>query len=79
MTTLTVRAVPLLLLAAVALAPPPAVAADRPASAANRAAPVSTGDIAPDFTLDGQDDRRYKLSAERGRRPVVLVFYRGYW
>ena len=44
-----------------------------------RAAPVATGDTAPDFTLEDQDGRKLTLSAERGKRPVVLVFYRGYW
>jgi len=51
-----------------------------PAGAAEpRAALVATGDVAPDFTLDDQDGRPHRLSAERGKRPVVLVFYRGYW
>jgi len=42
---------------------------------------VSTGDVAPDFTLpgtDGSDEGRrdYSLSAYRGQ-PVVVVFYPG--
>lgn len=48
-------------------------------SDAPRAAPVGVGDVAPDFTLEDQGGRRRTLSAERGQRPVVLVFYRGYW
>jgi peroxiredoxin len=40
---------------------------------------VKAGDIAPDFTLADQDGRSLTLSAERGKRAVVLVFYRGYW
>lgn len=49
------------------------------ATSASRSAPIGAGDIAPDFTLEAHDGRRYTLSAERGRRPVVLVFYRGHW
>ncbi len=44
-----------------------------------RGAPVAAGDAAPDFTLADQGGRQLTLSAERGKRPVVLVFYRGYW
>jgi cytochrome oxidase Cu insertion factor (SCO1/SenC/PrrC family) len=44
-----------------------------------RPALVATGDVAPDFALPDQDGRRHALSAEHGKRPVVLVFYRGHW
>ena len=44
-----------------------------------RDSPVGVGDIAPDFTLEDHNGRRRTLSAERGKRPVVVVFYRGYW
>jgi cytochrome oxidase Cu insertion factor (SCO1/SenC/PrrC family) len=40
---------------------------------------IGTGDIAPDFTLTDHEGRTHTLSAERGKRPVVLVFYRGHW
>lgn len=36
----------------------------------------ATGDLAPDFSLEGVPPRTYTLSEERGR-PVVLVFYPG--
>ncbi len=49
-----------------------------PATAA-RTAPVGTGEMAPDFTLEDQQGRNMTLSASRGKNPVVLVFYRGYW
>jgi len=49
------------------------------AMAAERAAPVATGDMAPDFALTDQNGRSHALSAERGKRAVVLVFYRGHW
>lgn len=48
-------------------------------AAAKRAGPVKAGEIAPDFTLTDQNGRSHSLSGERGKRPVVLVFYRGYW
>lgn len=44
-----------------------------------RAAPVGTGETAPDFTLEDQQGRNVTLSASRGKNPVVLVFYRGNW
>lgn len=47
--------------------------------AAQRATPVKTSETAPDFTLTDQNGRSHALSAERGKRAVVLVFYRGYW
>jgi len=44
-----------------------------------RAAPVMVGETAPDFTLEDQNRRKITLSESRGKSPVVLVFYRGYW
>lgn len=35
---------------------------------------ISKGDMAPDFTLKGHDDKDYTLSTLRGRK-VVLIFY----
>lgn len=55
------------------------VAAPTPLKAAGPGAPAGVGDIAPDFTLPGQDGRQYTLSAERGQRAVVLICYRGHW
>lgn len=40
---------------------------------------VAVGDAAPDFTLEDQNGKRVTLSDARGKNPVVLVFYRGYW
>lgn len=57
-----------------------AAAADRQAGpGAKRETPVGVGDLAPDFTLEDQDGRSHSLSAQRGKQPVVLVFYRGHW
>jgi hypothetical protein len=40
-----------------------------------RAGRLSTGDLAPDFTLDTYNHSdRVALSSHRGQRPVVLVF-----
>jgi len=44
-----------------------------------RSTPVGVGDIAPDFTLEDQNKNKITLSDARGKSPVVLVFYRGYW
>jgi cytochrome oxidase Cu insertion factor (SCO1/SenC/PrrC family) len=37
------------------------------------------GRPAPDFTLPDSAGRPVSLADYRGRKPVVLVFYRGYW
>ncbi len=37
------------------------------------------GQPAPDFTLPDAAGRPVSLMDYRGRKPVVLVFYRGYW
>ena len=40
---------------------------------------LRVGERAPDFTLSDSAGRAVTLSALRGVKPVVLVFYRGYW
>ncbi|HKJ01308.1 MAG TPA: redoxin domain-containing protein [Longimicrobiales bacterium] len=40
---------------------------------------VAVGDPAPDFSLRSFDDGVVTLSDFRGRKDVVLVFYRGHW
>ena len=37
------------------------------------------GEVAPDFTLNDAAGRAVRLGDYRGKKPVVLVFYRGYW
>jgi hypothetical protein len=37
------------------------------------------GERPPDFTLTDADGRAVSLAEYRGKKPVVLVFYRGYW
>lgn len=44
-----------------------------------RSPPVGVGEVAPDFTLEDQNGRPHPLSAQRGKRPAVLIFYRGHW
>ena len=44
-----------------------------------RSTPIAVGDVAPDFTLEDQNGHKVTLSDARGKSPVVLVFYRGYW
>ena len=40
---------------------------------------VKVGQPAPDFTLEDADGKAITLSDFRGKKSVVLVFYRGYW
>jgi len=40
---------------------------------------VRVGERAPEFTLPDAGGRPVSLAEFRGRKPVVLVFYRGYW
>jgi cytochrome oxidase Cu insertion factor (SCO1/SenC/PrrC family) len=44
-----------------------------------RTDPVAVGEVAPDFTLQDQSGHKVTLADARGKSPVVLVFYRGYW
>jgi cytochrome oxidase Cu insertion factor (SCO1/SenC/PrrC family) len=44
-----------------------------------RSSPIGVGDSVPDFTLEDQNNNKVTLSDPRGKSPVVLVFYRGYW
>lgn len=40
---------------------------------------VRVGAKAPNFTLEDVSRRKITLSDFRGKKNVVLVFYRGYW
>lgn len=40
---------------------------------------LTVGRPLPDFTLPDSTGHQVTLSEYRGRRPVLLVFYRGYW
>ena len=40
---------------------------------------VTVGTSAPDFTLASKDGAPVTLSQFRGKKIVVLVFYRGHW
>ena len=40
---------------------------------------VAPGTVAPDFTLEAKDGGTVTLSRFRGKKTVVLVFYRGHW
>jgi cytochrome oxidase Cu insertion factor (SCO1/SenC/PrrC family) len=48
----------------------------QPATDLNR---VKVGQPAPDFALEDSDGKAITLSDLRGKKSVVLVFYRGYW
>ena len=56
-----------------------AMAANLKSVSDERSTPVAVGDTAPDFTLEDQNRNKVTLSDARGKSPVVLVFYRGYW
>jgi peroxiredoxin len=55
-----------------------AASSQAPATAM-RSTPIGVGDVAPDFMLVDQSEHKVALSDARGKSPVVLVFYRGYW
>jgi len=38
-----------------------------------------TGEAAPDFTLPDAAGRPVSLADYRGKKPVIVIFYRGYW
>ena len=40
---------------------------------------LRVGERPPDFTLPDAAGRRVSLADYRGKKPVVLIFYRGYW
>jgi peroxiredoxin len=40
---------------------------------------VQVGTPAPDFTLEDEKGAAITLSQFRGKKNVVLVFYRGHW
>jgi cytochrome oxidase Cu insertion factor (SCO1/SenC/PrrC family) len=40
---------------------------------------IKVGQPAPDFTLENLDGKNISLSDYRGKKSVVLVFYRGHW
>jgi hypothetical protein len=40
---------------------------------------IKVGEPAPDFTLADASGKPVALADYRGKKPVVLVFYRGYW
>ncbi len=40
---------------------------------------IKVGQPAPDFTLENIDRKQVSLSEFRGKKSVVLVFYRGQW
>lgn len=44
-----------------------------------RSEPLADGRLGPDFTLPDQAGRSVSLADYRGRGPMLLVFYRGFW
>jgi len=68
---------------AVVVIHPPAFAQLGPKDGANLAPTdldrIKVGQPAPDFTLENMDGKQVSLSEFRGKKSVVLVFYRGQW
>jgi cytochrome oxidase Cu insertion factor (SCO1/SenC/PrrC family) len=68
---------------ALSIACAPAFAQLGPKDGANLAAMdldrIKVGQPAPDFTLENMDGKQVSLSEFRGKKSVVLVFYRGQW
>jgi cytochrome oxidase Cu insertion factor (SCO1/SenC/PrrC family) len=62
---------------------PPAFAQLGPKDGANLAPTdlerIKVGQPAPDFSLENIDGKPVSLSDFRGKKSVVLVFYRGQW
>ena len=40
---------------------------------------VSLGDEAPDFSAEDEKGKYRKLSDLKGKKNLVLIFFRGYW
>ena len=64
------------MLALYAFALGPADKSDLPATDLER---ITVGVQAPDFTLEDEHGTAVSLSQYRGKKDVVLVFYRGHW
>ena len=45
----------------------------------DRPTALRVGERPPDFTLPDATGRPVSLAKYRGKKPVVLLFYRGYW
>jgi cytochrome oxidase Cu insertion factor (SCO1/SenC/PrrC family) len=62
---------------------PPVSAQTGPNDGAKQAATdldrIKVGQPAPDFTLEDSDGKNITLADYRGKKNVVLVFYRGHW
>ena len=63
----------------VGLVSTPAVAQLGPKGSATDINLVKVGQSAPDFTLESSDGEAITLADYRGKKSVVLVFYRGRW
>lgn len=75
----TLAATLVLLVTVLPCAAQPSATIQQSATTSARTSPLGVGDLAPDFTLEDQQGRNVTLSSARGKRPVVIVFYRGYW
>ena len=73
-----IRGIALLLIAlsGIDMAPKPSREADPSATPLKR---IQVGDFAPDFMLRTPDGSSHRLSELRGRKNLILIFFRGTW
>ncbi|MFQ5877579.1 MAG: hypothetical protein ACE5JH_07825 [Acidobacteriota bacterium] len=57
----------------------PTTSAGEAGGDAGSTATLRVGQEAPDFTLESPDGASYTLSERRGRKNLVLIFFRGTW
>ncbi len=43
------------------------------------AGPLAVGQLAPTFSLKDANGKTFDLASHRGKRSLILVFYRGYF
>ncbi len=67
------------MVAALALTAALAWAGPAKAASAEEDRGPALGSLPPDFSLQGPDGRTMSLTEFRGRKPVVLIFFRGTW
>jgi cytochrome oxidase Cu insertion factor (SCO1/SenC/PrrC family) len=40
---------------------------------------ITPGDVVPDFSAQDENSKIRKLSDLRGKKNLILIFFRGYW
>lgn len=73
------RALPAILAALLGLAATPAAPADDVAKSAEEIRPILLGTVVPDVAVRNPQGEETSLHAAIGRKPTLLLFYRGGW